>query len=142
MKPALMPTPPSKIIGRLPPSSGGAAPDAFHHLMVKGSSGFVPLGPSQAVRDGLSSGSQNIDTTSLQANLEHYKSLEAQAQTAQTLCLTSKVILSGSFRNNRTATSHRYVAACKDQETREQLRTHQEDLEQGAAQAGARRSGE
>lgn len=111
----------------------GALPHAFHHLMVK-ALGFRPLGQvKQFVMDYLLD-PKNIDTTSLQANLEHYKRLEAEAHAAEQRLEALASILSHGDRllqEQRTAASHRYVAArAKIEETKEQLRTQEEDLEE------------
>lgn len=110
----------------------GALPHAFHHLLVK-ALGFRPIGQvKQFVMDYLLD-PKNVDTTSLQANLEHYKQLEAEANAAKKRLEALGNILSHGeklLQEQRTAASHRYVAArAKIEETKEKLQEQARELE-------------
>lgn len=90
----------------------GALPEAFHRLIVKALD-FRPLGQ---VRDFVFQyllDERPVDTASLQANLEHYKQLEAQARDAERRLAALDEICELGERiagERRTAESHRYLA--------------------------------
>lgn len=110
----------------------GALPQAFHHLLVK-ALGFRPIGQvKQFVMDYLLD-PKNIDTTSLQANMEHYKRLEAEAEAAQKRIEALSDILKHGEKlqqERRTAASHRFMALrARIEETKERRQEQQRELE-------------
>jgi uncharacterized protein YPO0396 len=90
----------------------GVLPDAFHRLIVK-SLDFKPIGQ---VRDFVFQyllDERPVDTLSLQANLENYKKLEAQAKDAQRRIESLDAVCAQGERiaqERRTAERHRYLA--------------------------------
>lgn len=90
----------------------GTLPDAFHRLLVKALD-WKPLG---LVRDFVFHyllDERPVDTVALQANLEHYKQLEAQASDAERrLAALDAVCAQGEriTQERRTAESHRYLS--------------------------------
>lgn len=94
----------------------GTLPEAFHRLIVKALD-FRPIGHvSDFVLQYLLD-ARDVDTASLQANLEHYKRLEAQARDAErrlgaleAICVQGERIAL----ERRTAESHRYLALRAD----------------------------
>ncbi len=110
----------------------GALPQAFHHLLVK-ALGFRPIGQvKQFVMDYLLD-PKNIDTTSLQANMEHYKRLEAEADAAQKrIEALSDVLKHGGKlqQERRTAASHRFMALrARIEETKGHRQEQERELE-------------
>ena len=110
----------------------GALPQAFHHLIVK-ALGFRPIGQvKQFVMDYLLD-AKDIDTSSLQANLENYKRLEAEARMAEErLKNLAQILALGEqiFQERRTAASLRYVALrAIIEQRREDVSSESSDLE-------------
>jgi len=112
----------------------GALPEAFHRLIVKALD-FKPIGEVRDFVFHYLLDERPVDTASLQANLEHYKRLEAQARDAErrlaaldTICALGERIA----QERRTAESHRYMALRADVELAE---THVRDVDGRLAEA-------
>lgn len=89
----------------------GALPQAFHRLLVKALD-FKPIGQVRDFVFRYLLDPRPVDTAALQANLEHYKRLEAQAQDARRrLAALDEVCAQGEriAGERRTLESHRYV---------------------------------
>jgi len=89
----------------------GALPEAFHRLLVKALD-FKPMGQVRDFVFNYLLDARPVDTGSLQANLEHYKQLEAQARDAERrLQALDEVCAQGEriVQERRTAESHRYL---------------------------------
>ena len=91
----------------------GALPTSFHRLLVKALA-FKPLGQVRDFVFNYLLDPRPVDTESLQANLEHYKRLEAEAHKAEQriraldgICELGERIA----QERRTAESHRYLAS-------------------------------
>ncbi len=96
----------------------GALPEAFHRLLVKALD-FKPIGQVRDFVFNYLLDPRPVDTAALQANLEHYKQLEAQARDAeQRLARLAGVCSQGEriVQERRTAESHRYLAMQADVE--------------------------
>jgi uncharacterized protein YPO0396 len=96
----------------------GALPEAFHRLLVKALD-FKPMGQVRDFVFNYLLDARPVDTVALQANLEHYKQLEAQAREAeQRLVRLDAVCAQGEriAQERRTAESHRYLAMQADVE--------------------------
>ena len=94
----------------------GTLPEAFHRLLVKALD-FKPIGQVRDFVFNYLLDPRPVDTAALQANLEHYKQLEAQARDAeQRLGRLDGVCLQGEriTQERRTAESHRYLAMQAD----------------------------
>jgi uncharacterized protein YPO0396 len=89
----------------------GALPEAFHRLIVKALD-FKPIGEVRDFVFHYLLDERPVDTAALQANLEHYKRLEAQARDAERRLEALDAICSQGERiaqERRTAESHRYL---------------------------------
>ncbi|TMQ52396.1 MAG: hypothetical protein E6K74_12345 [Candidatus Eisenbacteria bacterium] len=89
----------------------GAVPEAFHRLIVKALD-FRPIGQVRDFVFHYLLDERPIDTVALQANLEHYKRLEAQARDAERRLAALDAICTQGERivqERRTAQSHRYL---------------------------------
>lgn len=96
----------------------GALPEAFHRLLVKALD-FKPMGQVRDFVFNYLLDARPVDTVSLQANLEHYKQLEAQAREAEhRLARLDGVCAQGEriVQERRTAESHRYLAMAAEVE--------------------------
>jgi uncharacterized protein YPO0396 len=96
----------------------GALPEAFHRLLVKALD-FRPMGQVRDFVFNYLLDARPVDTVALQANLEHYKQLEAQAREAEhRLTRLDAVCAQGEriTQERRTAESHRYLAMQADVE--------------------------
>jgi energy-coupling factor transporter ATP-binding protein EcfA2 len=96
----------------------GALPEAFHRLLVKALD-FKPLGQVRDFVFNYLLDPRPVDTASLQANLEHYKQLEAQARDAERrLAALDAVCAQGEriAQERRTAESHRSMTLQAEQE--------------------------
>ena len=96
----------------------GALPESFHRLIVKALD-FKPIGEVRDFVFHYLLDERPVDTASLQANLEHYKRLEAQARDAERRLAALDTICSLGERiaqERRTAESHRYLALRADVE--------------------------
>jgi uncharacterized protein YPO0396 len=99
----------------------GVLPEAFHRLIVKALD-FKPIGQ---VRDFVFSyllDERPVDTLSLQANLEHYKRLEAQASDAGRRIAALDAICEQGERiaaERRTAASHHFLSLRAELELQE-----------------------
>ncbi len=89
----------------------GALPEAFHRLIVKALD-FKPIGEVRDFVFHYLLDERPVDTAALQANLEHYKRLEAQARDAERRIAALDTICGQGERiaqERRTAESHRYL---------------------------------
>lgn len=89
----------------------GTLPEAFHRLIVKALD-FKPIGQVRDFVFNYLLDPRPVDTETLQANLEHYKRLEAQARDAERrLAALDAVCTQGEriVQERRTAESHRYL---------------------------------
>ena len=96
----------------------GALPEAFHRLLVKALD-FKPLGQVKDFVFNYLLDARPVDTAALQANLEHYKQLEAQARDAERrLRALDEVCAQGEriAQERRTAESHRHLAMQAERE--------------------------
>ena len=96
----------------------GALPEAFHRLLVKALD-FKPLGQVKDFVFNYLLDARPVDTAALQANLEHYKQLEAQARDAERrLRALDDVCAQGEriAQERRTAESHRHLAMQAERE--------------------------
>lgn len=94
----------------------GALPEAFHRLLVKALD-FKPIGQVRDFVFNYLLDARPVDTVALQANLEHYKQLEAQSREAEhRLSRLDGVCVQGEriAQERRTAESHRYLAMRAD----------------------------
>lgn len=106
----------------------GALPDSFHRLIVKALA-FKPIGQvRQFVFDYLLD-PRPVDTAALQANLDHYKRLEDEANAAELRIEKLQEIVREGARiiaEQRTLESHRYLQLRANQES---SRSELDDLE-------------
>lgn len=89
----------------------GTLPEAFHRLIVKALD-FKPIGEVRDFVFNYLLDPRPVDTQTLQASLEHYKQLEAQARDAERhLAALDAVCAQGEriAQERRTAESHRYL---------------------------------
>lgn len=96
----------------------GALPEAFHRLIVKALD-FKPIGEVRDFVFHYLLDERPVDTAALQANLEHYKQLEAQARDAERRLAALDAICGQGERiaqERRTAESHRYLSLRADVE--------------------------
>lgn len=99
----------------------GALPEAFHRLIVKALD-FKPIGEVRDFVFHYLLDERPVDTESLQANLEHYKRLEAQARDAERRLAALDAICTQGERiaqERRTAESHHYLSLRADVELAE-----------------------
>ena len=89
----------------------GLLPQSFHRLLVKALD-FKPIGQVRDFVFHYLLDERTVDTASLQANIEHYKRLEAEARAAErriadldAICAQGERIL----QKRRTAESHEYL---------------------------------
>ncbi len=116
----------------------GALPASFHRLLVKALD-FKPLGQVRDFVFNYLLDPRPVDTESLQANLEHYKRLEAEAHKAeQRIGALDEICELGEriAQERRTAESHRYLALRGDLDDAVQ---EVERLQGQIAEIGARR---
>jgi energy-coupling factor transporter ATP-binding protein EcfA2 len=89
----------------------GTLPEAFHRLIVKALD-FKPIGQVRDFVFNYLLDARPVDTATLQANLEHYKQLEAQARDAERRLAALDAVCAQGERigqERRTAESHRYL---------------------------------
>jgi uncharacterized protein YPO0396 len=94
----------------------GALPETFHRLLVKALD-FKPIGQVRDFVFNYLLDARPVDTVALQANLEHYKQLEAQAREAEHRLVRLDAVCAQGERivqERRTAESHRYLALRAD----------------------------
>jgi uncharacterized protein YPO0396 len=115
----------------------GALPESFHRLLVKALD-FKPIGQVRDFVFHYLLDERPVDTASLQANIEHYKRLEAEAQQAErrivqldALCEKGEQIV----QRRRVVEAHEYlVLRARKEQAEERLQAIEERLEQIASE--------